>query len=105
MISVLGVRYDDAKHGHRRSSDQAFWLPSPGCPSSRRSCSRESRPRRLVLPTLEEDRDTAADPAGSRRPTGVLAWRSWLRPLRRWRAGLAGLPALLRRHWIFAVAL
>jgi hypothetical protein len=57
------------------------------------------------LPTLEEDRDTAADPAGSRRPTGVLAWRSWLRPLRRWRAGLAGLPALLRRHWIFAVAL
>jgi hypothetical protein len=54
------------------------------------------------LPTLEEDRDTGAGPAVSERVAGALAWRS---RLRRWRAGRGSLLALLRRHWLFAVAL
>ena len=54
------------------------------------------------MSTLEEDRDTGAGPAESERVAGALAWRSWRR---RWRAGAGSLLALLRRHWLFAVAL
>jgi Dolichyl-phosphate-mannose-protein mannosyltransferase len=56
------------------------------------------------LSTLEEDRDTG-DAAVLERAAGSGAWRAGMRAGRRWRAGLAGLPALLRRHWLFAAAL
>lgn len=58
------------------------------------------------MPTLEEDRDTGADGAAeSERAAGARGWRARIWAGRRWRAGLAGLPALLRRHWLFAGAL
>lgn len=62
------------------------------------------------MSTLKEDRDTGADKA---RPDAAGAeagrWRAWLgagvRTVRRARAGLAGLPAVARRHRLFAAAL
>jgi hypothetical protein len=63
------------------------------------------------LSTIEEDRDTGADEAGTgaRPATGAGRWQAGLgagkTAVRRSLAGLAGLPALARRHLLLAGAL